>query len=261
MRVGYGSPWITRTTMAAAAAAAVLTAAAATPSSAQIPVTKERPTTTQTVVRVDTVFVDRTTTRVDTIWRTDTVQVEVERQIPAPTGMSYYWGLGAGATVPSDGLDNAFDTGFNGSLLLGWRSVANPFGLRLEGQYNQLNGKTIGGVTFDEASTWGVMANTVLDFPWNPTRTSAFYLTGGVGLHGFNSFDIDEEDLQGLIGNDRIDEADIIRESSTDFGVNAGVGLRFGVGRSNLFLEGRFVNVFADGADRRFFPITLGVTF
>lgn len=243
-----------------AAAAAVLTAAVATPSSAQVPVTKERPTTTQTVVRVDTVFVDRTTTRVDTIWRTDTVQVEREVQV-LPAGMSYYWGLGAGAAVPSQGLDDVFDTGYQASLLLGWRSNANPFGVRLEGSYNQFNGKDMGTVEFDEASTWGVMANAVLDFPWNPTRTSAFYLTGGVGLHGFSSFDIDDEDINDLIGNDEVDETDFIRESSTDFGVNAGVGLRFGVGRSNLFLEGKWVNVFEDGADRRYFPITLGVTF
>ena len=245
------------------AAAAALTAAAATPSSAQIPVTKERPTTTtQTVVRVDTVMVDRIVTRVDTIWRTDTVEVEVVREVEIlPEGMQYYWGLGGGASVPSQGLEDVYDTGYNASLVLGWRSMSNPFGLRLEGSYNQFGGETIGNVQFDEASTWGVMANTLLDFPWNPTRTSAFDLTGGVGLHGFSSFDIDEEDFRDLIDEEQVDETDIIRESSTDFGVNAGVGLRFGVGRSNLFLEGRWVNVFADGADRRYFPITLGVTF
>ena len=51
------------------------------------------------------------------------------------------------------------------------------------------------------------MANTVLDFPWNPTRTSAFYLTGGVGVHGFNSFDIDDEDFSEIVGgnNDVVD--------------------------------------------------------
>ena len=255
MRVGYR-----RATMAAAAA--VLTAAVATPSLAQVPVQKERPTGTPQVVRVDTVYVDRTTVRVDTVYRRDTVQTEVVREVPiAPAGMSYYWGLGAGAAVPSQGLDNVFDTGYNASLLLGWRSNASPFGLRLEGSYNQFNGREFGAVQFDEASTWGVMANTVLDFPWNPTRTSAFYLTGGVGVHGFNSFDIDDEDFNDLIGNDEIDETDIITESTTNFGVNAGAGLRFGVGGSSLFLEGRWVNVFTDGTDRRYFPITLGITF
>ena len=123
------------------------------------------------------------------------------------------------------------------------------------------SGETIGNVQFDEASTWGVMANTLLDFPWNPTRTSAFYLTGGVGLHGFSSFDIDEEDFRDLIDEEQVDETDIIRESSTDFGVNAGLGFRFGLGGVNLFLEGRWVNVFTEGTNSEFFPVVLGFTF
>lgn len=264
MRVGYRDMFA-KTAMAAAAA--VLTAAVAAPASAQVPVQKQRtgsgtPTTTQTVVRVDTVYVDRVMTRVDTVFRTDTIQTEVVREVPlAPAGMSYYWGVGGGAAVPSNGLDNVFDTGYNASLRLGWRSNDNPFGVRFEGMYNQFKGKEIGGVDFDAASTWGVMANAVLDFPWNVDRSSAFYLTGGVGAHGFNSFDIDEEDIDGLINDDVVDEPDLIRESTTNFGVNAGVGLRFGVGGSNLFLEGRWVNVFTDGTDRRYFPITLGITF
>lgn len=262
MRVGYRNV-LAKTAMATAAA--VMTAAVAAPASAQVPVEKQRtgtPTTTTTVVRVDTVYVDRIMTRVDTIFRTDTIQTEVVREVPlAPAGMSYFWGLGGGTSVPSQGLDNVLDNGFNAQAMIGWRSNDNPFGVRFEGLYNQFDGKTLGGTDYDAASSWGVMANALLDFPWTPERNSAFYLTGGVGVHGINSFDIDDEDIDDIINNDGTDEPNIVQGSSTNFGVNAGLGLRFGVGGSNLYLEGRWVNVFEDAADRRYFPITLGITF
>jgi hypothetical protein len=50
-------------------------------------------------------------------------------------------------------------------------------------------------------------------------------------------------------------------ESSTDFGVNAGAGFDFQAGSVGLFVEGRFHNVFSDGSDGTFIPITVGIRF
>ena len=47
--------------------------------------------------------------------------------------------------------------------------------------------------------------------------------------------------------------------ASTDFGINAGAGFDFQAGAVALFVEGRFHNVFSDGSNTNFIPITVGV--
>ena len=41
--------------------------------------------------------------------------------------------------------------------------------------------------------------------------------------------------------------------------MSGGLGFNFDVGRVGLFVEGRFHNVFADGADLRYIPVTVGL--
>ena len=212
--------------------------------------------------RIDTVIVDRTVVRVDTVIRTvyDTVEVEV----PMVAGGRFYWGLGGGGAIPGDNLDNGFDTGFNATLLTGWQAYGSPWGVRLDATYNQLSGGTFSGVEFDDASVISGMLDATFDVPWGAAARSGIYLLGGVGIHRIGGFDLDDEDVDDLLdrNNDgEPDEPEIITESSTDFGVNAGLGFRFGVGGANLFLEGRWVNVFTEVNDTRMFPIVLGLTF
>lgn len=264
-----------RSTLAALTTAALLVGVAGT-GSAQVRVQKEaggevvRDTLAGTVVRVDTVyttridtlFVDRVTVRVDTVTRIvyDTVEVEV----PMVAGGSMYWGLGGGGAIPGDNLDGGFDTGFNATLLTGWRAYGSPWGVRLDATYNQLSGGVISGVQMDDASVMSGMLDATFDVPWGAAARSGVYLLGGVGIHRIGGFDIDSEDLDRLLdrNNDGVpDEPEIITETSTDFGVNAGLGFRFGVGGASLFLEGRWVNVFTEFNDTRYFPIVLGITF
>jgi hypothetical protein len=50
-------------------------------------------------------------------------------------------------------------------------------------------------------------------------------------------------------------------ESVTKFGINAGAGFDFKAGAAGVFLEGRFHNVFTEGDNTSFIPITVGVRF
>jgi hypothetical protein len=82
--------------------------------------------------------------------------------------------------------------------------------------------------------------------------------------------------LNALLGTDVLDANDEVGEKNkTKFGVNGGAGLEFGVGPAAIFLESRWVNVFANRkqdltfdeffGDRskhiRWVPLVLGVSF
>lgn len=259
-------------------AAGLILAGSATAGAAQVPVTKESrgevmPDTMESrgavvtdtlamlavridtvhVVRVDTITIDRITIRTDTITLYDTVT----RDVPMVAGGKYYWGLAGGGAIPGDNLEDGFDAGFNVSALAGWRANGSPWGLRLDAAYNQLSGGTIGGSDADDASIMSGMLDATFDVPWGAAAQSGIYLLGGVGVHRIGEFDIDAEDID----DDETDGQQIINAASTDFGVNAGLGFRFGVGNAALFLEGRWVNVFTETNDTRYYPVTLGITF
>jgi hypothetical protein len=50
-------------------------------------------------------------------------------------------------------------------------------------------------------------------------------------------------------------------ESETNVGLNAGVGLDFGLSGLSTFLEARFHSVFTDGSNTNFVPIVFGIRF
>jgi hypothetical protein len=210
-----------------------------------------------TVTRVDTVsrVVDRIVTRVDTVTVIDTVMLERSLGL-----RGFYWGVNGGANFPSDNFDDAFDTGWSAGLMTGWRVGDSPWGIRLDGSYNQLNGTDFFGGEFDDASIWSGMLNATFDIPPAMMGRSGIYLTSGIGIHGLSDFDFDEEDFD-IDGDGEIDEMEVFDDASTEFGYNVGLGFRFGIGRTALLLEGRFVNIFTEGSDSRFFPVTLGFVF
>lgn len=213
---------------------------------------------TVTVTRVDTVTVDRVVTRIDTVTVT---QIDTVFRVRDFSLNGFYWGVAGGGVFPADNLDEGFNTGWNASLLAGWRVGASPWGIRLDAVYNQLNGDEIGGFEVDGASVWGAMLDATFEIP--PAMSfgsSGLYLLGGIGVHRLDDFDFDEEDFD-IDGDAEIDEPEFLTESSTEFGVNAGLGFRFGFGRTSLLLEGRWVNMFTEGSDSNYFPVTIGFTF
>jgi len=243
-------------------AAAVVGLAATAGAQQRIPVTKDRaPAETP---RTDTVTVYRTDTV--TVYRTDTVTVREQVStgvlatetplvdLPGPL----YFQLGGGASLPQSALGDFFDGGFNVTGSLGWQPVNSALGFRLDGSYDKWAGEDveIGGNTLrvSDASVWSALANATLNLPFgNRANGSGFYVLGGGGIHHFR----DWNDMQG----NGLNVGDADEDTSTDFGLQGGAGLRFGWGRAALFAEGRYHHVFTEGERTRFVPITLGLTF
>src|SRR5574338_1145510 len=131
-------------------------------------------------------------------------------------------GFAAGATVPIGDLGDATSTGFH---VLGTLSVSgtasSPVGLRIDGMYNSLSGKNSG----PDVNIWTINGNLVYAFPGGLTATP--YLIAGAGWY-----------------NSKADESGA--ESSSDVGINAGIGVRFPLSGFSTFAEVRFHNVFSD---------------
>ncbi|HEX6433621.1 MAG TPA: hypothetical protein VFZ87_05250, partial [Gemmatimonadales bacterium] len=72
------------------------------------------------------------------------------------------------------------------------------------------------------------------------------YLIGGGGVYNSK-----------VTGSD--DPGDVLPGGETKFGINAGAGFDFKAGAAGLFVEGRFHNVFTEGSNTQFIPITLGI--
>jgi hypothetical protein len=187
----------------------------------------------------------------------------------AQDNRSVHFGVMGGATFPRGVLSDASRAGWNaGALVLFGTSVA-PLSVRIEGQWHQLRRRDevivalpsipssagfTAPVDFDFRAIDGT-ANAV--YTIHPERPVNFYAIGGVGIY-----------------NERTTSAyDGARSSATKFGLNGGVGVKFGGKALGGFVEARFHNVFR-GSDigdfvkrgdkpesLQFIPISAGITF
>jgi hypothetical protein len=146
-------------------------------------------------------------------------------------------GFAAGATVPVGDLGDATSTGFHilGTLAISG-SASAPLGFRIDGMYNSLSGKSSG----PDVNVWTVNGNLVYAFPGGMTATP--YIIAGAGWY-----------------NSKADESGA--ESSSDIGINAGIGARFALSGFSTFAEVRFHNIFSDPNSAQMIPLTFGILF
>jgi Outer membrane protein beta-barrel domain len=146
-------------------------------------------------------------------------------------------GFAAGATVPVGDLGDATSTGFHilGTLAISG-SASTPLGFRIDGMYNSLSGKNSG----PDVNVWTVNGNLVYAFPGGTTATP--YIIAGAGWY-----------------NSKADESGA--ESSSDIGINAGIGARFALSGFSTFAEVRFHNIFSDPNSAQMIPLTFGILF
>jgi hypothetical protein len=165
--------------------------------------------------------------------------------VHAQTGASF--GLGGGVVVPTGSLADGNSTGWNAMVVARVKPAMSPVGLQLDGFYNRFGLEGIDG----HSRLIGATANAVYAFP--SAAVARPYLLGGVGLYN------------GKTTVDNLGSSD----AQTKFGLNAGAGFDFGVGRARLFAEGRFhaimkgvtdVNT-GDEKTAYMIPITVGVRF
>lgn len=148
-------------------------------------------------------------------------------------------GLGGGVTLPMGDAGDAYKTGFHGTALVGYRMADSKLWLGADAQYHHFttkdNGVTIGDLSANSFAAFGRA---------NYDVASTAYVLGGVGLFRTES----KVNFNGTT----------VKQTDSNMAIEAGVGLNLG---KSLFVEGKFINVFIDGGNSQFIPLTLGVRF
>jgi hypothetical protein len=160
-------------------------------------------------------------------------------------GLSF--GLGGGAVIPTGSMADLNSTGWSAMAVARLKPPVAPLGLQVDAFYTRLGLE--GGVD-GHSRIIGGTANAVFAFPGGPARP---YLLGGVGVYN------GQTSIDGLGSS----------ESQTKFGLNAGAGFDFGLGKASLFADARFHAILKGGVDSEtleettafMIPVTVGLRF
>jgi hypothetical protein len=147
--------------------------------------------------------------------------------------------LGGGVGIPLGTYDDVVQTGWQGTAGLLFASAGVPIGFQVDGSLAQFSDET--PLDIKTQVTYGT-ANAVYKFPSALTTRFRPYLIGGLGV--YNSKAIGDDTPEG---------------STTEAGINLGAGLDFKPGGVGIFAEARWHNVFLEGDNLKFLPITVGV--
>ena len=151
--------------------------------------------------------------------------------------------LGGGIDSPLGTFNDGFKTGFHGLAGVSFSPPASPVGIQVDGTYSQYSDDT--PLDIKEQLIYGT-ANVVWKFPTAEASRFHPYLIGGGGVYNAKPK-----------GNDVPSGV----SSETKFGINVGAGFDIKAGAAGLFAEGRFHDVFTNGDNLKFIPVTVGVRF
>jgi hypothetical protein len=155
-------------------------------------------------------------------------------------------GVGGGVVVPTGSLADGNATGWSGSALIRLQPPMSPVGLQVDASYTRFGLEGIDG----HSTMLSTTANAVFAMPGAVAKP---YLIGGLGLYSGKTT------IDGLGSTD----------AQTKFGLNAGAGVDFGIGKAKLYAEGRFHAIMkgvtdASTGDEKtayMIPLTVGVRF
>jgi Outer membrane protein beta-barrel domain len=167
-----------------------------------------------------------------------------------------YWGIAAGVSRPTGQFHGGYRSGWNVTAPLGWDFDSSPLGIRVDGSYDRVSGRTIGGSELPDAGIWSLNGDAKLRMQLRNLRAMrAAYVLAGVGAHR-------------IVGGATTSSGGYgtsLGDASTSWGWNAGAGIAFGWGRASMFLEWRYLSVSPNGQlseeAPRLIPIILGFTF
>ena len=146
-------------------------------------------------------------------------------------------GISIGAAIPVGDFADVYNTGYNGTVSLGFNSVGTPLGIRIDGMYNSFPDRDDLIVARPDYRITSANANLVYALPGVGIRP---YLIGGGGIYG------QKPDVDGA-------------ETTSDFGVNGGLGASFQLSGFRTFIEARYHHIFSDAATQ-FIPVTFGIS-
>jgi len=146
-------------------------------------------------------------------------------------------GISLGAAIPVGDFADIYQTGYNGTVSLGFNSVGTPLGIRIDGMFNEFPDRSDLIVERPDYRILGANANLVYALPGVGIRP---YLIGGAGMYW------QKPDVDGA-------------ESVNDFGLNGGLGASFQLSGFRTFIEARYHHIFSDEATQ-FIPVTFGIS-
>lgn len=174
-------------------------------------------------------------------------------------------GVFGGVTYPrgSDFSDLA-KRGWNAGVLISLGAPPFPLSFRIDGQWHQMDGKTVGVADEGSHRTDYRIIDGTAGFEWTLGKPAAsnLYLIAGAGVYKVRGKSLlTPGNISGGTDTEVTDEA-------TKFGWNFGAGLRFNVAGHGLFLEARYHDVHnghevdATGSSKalNFIPIEVGIT-
>lgn len=146
--------------------------------------------------------------------------------------------IAAGATMPLGTTGDAYDVGYNAILGLGIKPPLAPVGVRIEGMFNSMEGKSNApGVRMLAGTVNATISGVGMAVPMG-------YLIGGIGMYNSKA-----TNLPPLATSD----------SETDFGFNIGAGLNIPLTGFGAFIEARYHHIPVSGGSVKFVPITFGI--
>ena len=145
--------------------------------------------------------------------------------------------VAAGATAPIGDAADGLALGYNATVGVSFKPALVPLGLRVEGMFNQLDGKDPSPVgarilALTVNGTYSVVPN--------------LYVIGGLGMYNAKATDL---------------PAGFTAESNNELGINAGAGFNFPLPSLQPFAEVRFHHIMTEGTATQLVPVTFGIRF
>ncbi|MDQ6689417.1 MAG: porin family protein [Gemmatimonadota bacterium] len=149
-------------------------------------------------------------------------------------------GAAAGIAFPTSDFRRSANTGYDVTVMVGYKPEFTPIGIRAEAAYNQFGSKIFNGNVNIPAFT----GNLVFGMPMG---TLSPYAIGGAGLYRTS-----------------VDRTGLGTSTENDFGFNIGGGIKIPLSSSfETFVEARYhrLSLKNNGGTLSFVPVTFGVMF
>lgn len=180
----------------------------------------------------------------------------------------FYLGAGLGGNVPAGTIRDAYASGYNGTLMLGYDASDNPWGFRLDGSFDQIGGTHVhnaAGALMLQNNPVNLLSSSA-DAKYRLALPGAIrnhlYLLGGGNVHLVYG---------GIYGMASPNGATLpFGDARFVGGFNGGIGAAFKFGTNEIFTESRFVTMFTNysfadqnglGKTTTFVPIVVGMTW
>jgi hypothetical protein len=153
-----------------------------------------------------------------------------------------HFGVLGGISEPQGDTKDFFDRGWHGGALVVWNVPVVPIGIRADGTYHKLDGKSAAA---GDAEVLAGTADVVVGFRAILLKP---YFLAGVGYYRLDFSDASFPSA--------------FRGKQNEAGWNAGAGISISLRKVDLIVEARYHSVSTEGRhDFKFIPVSVGLVF